>query len=296
LLKIESPVPLYQQLREQLEARARELGPDQPLPTQQELCELFGVSRVTVRQALSQLMADGVVRRRRSRGRLYFQPRVHQRLTRLRGFFTDDLLAAGLHSRTHVRSVRRLKDPHVSELLRLSEAAELFRVDRLHEADGAPTAIQVSYVPVAINPGFDRFDLSQSLFTLLEQLSGTPITHAVQRMSVRRASTEESLALRTGRYDPVIQVERVSFNASDRPLEYFLCALPAALYDFVMDLELNDAGSQGTVEVLEQAVGQRSLHSWVAPRAGAKERATEGLRGTQSVGRGRGRAPQAKRH
>lgn len=273
LLKMESPVPLYQQLREQLEARARqELGGDKPLPTEKELCELFGVSRITVRQALSQLIADGVVRRRRSRGRLYFQPRVHQRLTRLRGFFADDLLAAGLHSRTHVRSVRRVSDAHAAELLRLDRADALFRIERLHEADGAPTALQVSYVPVAIGAGLDRLDLSQSLFALLEEVSGEPITHAVQRMSVRRASSEEGLVLHTGRYDPVIQVERVSFSASDRPLEYFSCALPAPLYDFVMELQLQDGSPHGTAEVLERAVGNGTLDGWAVKGPGATGR------------------------
>jgi GntR family transcriptional regulator len=265
-LKIESPIPLYQQLREQLEAFARqELGPDQPLPTQEELCELFGVSRITVRQALSLLIADGVVRRRRARGRLYFQPRVHQRLTRLRGFFADDLLAAGLHSKAHVRSVRRVQDAHVAELLQVRQTDDLFRIERLHLADGAPTALQISYVPVAIDPALDRLDLSQSLFTLLEKLSGEQITHAVQRLSVRRASTEESPVLHVGRYDPVIQLERVSFSVSDRPLEYFSCLLPAALYDFVMELGLKGESPQGMAEVLARAVGQRPLQSWAAP-------------------------------
>ena len=287
LLKMESPVPLYQQLREQLEARARELGPDEPLPTQEELCEQFGVSRITVRQALSQLLADGVVRRRRARGRLYFQPRVHQRLTRLRGFFADDLLAAGLHSRAHVRSVRRIKDPYVAELLRLDETDELFRVERLHEAEAAPTALQVSYVPVAIYPALDRLDLSQSLFALLEQRSGQPITRAVQRMSVRRASTEEILVLHTGRYDPVIQLERVSYNANDRPVEYFSCALPGALYDFVMELGLTGESPQGMPEVLEHAVGQGSPDSWADPGTGTKHRQAEKRRASPGTGRGR---------
>ena len=286
LLKMESPVPLYQQLREQLEARARELGPDEPLPTQEELCEQFGVSRITVRQALSQLLADGVVRRRRARGRLYFQPRVHQRLTRLRGFFADDLLAAGLHSRAHVRSVRRVKDPYVAQLLGLDETAELFRVERLHEAEAAPTAHQVSYVPVAIYPGLDHLDLSQSLFALLEQRSGQPITRAVQRLSVRRASTEEISALHTGRYDPVIQVERVTYNATDCPVEYFSCALPAALYDFVMELGLTAESPQGTPEVLEHAVGQGPPDSWAEP-AGAKHRQGGKRRSSLRAGRGR---------
>ncbi|MGH9104833.1 MAG: GntR family transcriptional regulator, partial [Acidimicrobiales bacterium] len=268
----------------------QELATDQPLPTQKELCELYGVSRITVRQALLQLIADGLVRRRRSRGRLYFQPRVHQRLTRLRGFFADDLLAAGLHSRTRVCSVHRVTDAHAAEMLRVGEADELFRVERLHEADGAPTATQVSYVPVAIDAGLDRRDLSQSLFTLLEQVTGESITHAVQHVSVRRASTEETFVLHSGRYDPVIQVERVSFSASDRALEYFSCTLPAALYDFVMELDLKDGSPQGTAEVLESPMEQRSLDGWAARTAQTKGRNVGRERTGQRVGRGGQRA------
>lgn len=276
-LKIESPVPLYQQLREQLEDLARHLGTDQPLPTQEELCNLFGVSRITVRQALSQLIADGVVRRRRSRGRLYFQPRVQQRLTRFRGFFVDDLLAAGLHSRTHVCSVVRVKDTRVAGLLKVPATDELFRIEQLHEADGVPTAIQVSYVPVAIDPALDRLDLSESLLTLLEQVIGRPITGAMQYMSVRRATGEESTALHTGRYDPVIQVDRVSFDRTERPIEYFSCVLPAALYDFVVELGLRVGSLDCTAEVLEKRVGQQAPDDWAARKT--RDRQIGGRRG-----------------
>lgn len=280
-LEIESPVPLYQQLREQLEDLARRVGTDQPLPTQEELCNLFGVSRITVRQALSQLLADGVVRRRRSRGRLYFQPRVQQRLTRFRGFFVDDLLAAGLHSRTHVCSVVRVKDARIAGLLEVAATDELFRIERLHEADGVPTALQVSYVPVAISPALDRLDLSESLLTLLEEVTGKAITGAMQHLSVRKATGEESTALHTGRYDPVIQVDRVSFDRTERPIEYFSCALPAALYDFVMELGLRVGSLDHTAEVLEKRIGQQTADDWAARKT--RDRELGGRRGRRRV-------------
>lgn len=84
-----SPVPLYHQVRRTIEGLIQVGGfqANQYVPIEEELSRMFGVSRITVRQAIAEMIEDGLLYRRRPRGRLHVAPpKVHQRLTRLRGF------------------------------------------------------------------------------------------------------------------------------------------------------------------------------------------------------------------
>jgi len=241
-----SPVPLYHQLRLRLEewARSRPAGSDECLPTEAELSEIFGVSRITVRQALASMLTDGVLYRRRARGPIFLAPpKVHQRLTRLRGFFTDDLLAAGLEPSTRVLSpVERLPADTFAERLQLDKSDTIFKVERLHEGSGEPMALQASYVPESVCPNLDRLDCSRSIFKLLRE-SGRPIANAIQRVRVRPASRREREVLILGRQAEVIDVERLSVDPDGVPVEYFAAALRTDRYDFVMELGQVDGGS-----------------------------------------------------
>jgi GntR family transcriptional regulator len=236
----DSPVPLYQQLREQLETWGRDkFGTDRPLPIERDLGRMFGVSRITVRQALALLVSDGSAYRPRSRGRLFLSKlTVHQHLTRLRGFFTDDVLAAGLNSRTTVRSVGLSDDHRAKSLLLLGPSDLAVRVDRTHEAGGMPVALQTSYFP---NRHFadllgGRYDLTASLLRLIEETFGRRVTRATEHIRARHPHPDERTLLKLGRSTCVVEVERVSF-AADVPVEYFICCLPADLYDFSIELD-----------------------------------------------------------
>lgn len=236
----DSPVPLYHQLRLSLEAWTQSrVHVEECLPTEAELSEMFGVSRITVRQTIASMLEDGILYRKRARGRLFAAPaKIHQQLTRLRGFFTDDLLAAAVKPNTHIISVERTSADRVAERLGITDSATVFRIVRLHEGDGEPMALQVSYVPEVICPHLDRLDLSRSIFRLLEEEHGVPIVRAVQRVWVRPALKEEASLLFLGSRAHVIEVERTSFDSADVPVEYFTAALRSDRYDFVMDLRL----------------------------------------------------------
>lgn len=233
-----SALPLYQQVRANLERWVRHsLEPEHEIPKEQELGDFFGVSRVTVRQALALLVADGVLYRRRPRGPLYVaQPRVHQHLTRLRGFFTDDVLTAGMESHAVVLDKGPSNDVRARELLHLDKADQILRVERVHVGDGTPTALQISYLPSSLYPGLLEQDLANSLLVLIEHHYGFEVTKASQRIRSRPPTVRERSYLELGHRSWVIEVERVSFGSGGLALEYFMCVLPAERYDFTMEL------------------------------------------------------------
>lgn len=237
-----SPVPFYHQLRQEVEAMIRrgDYLPDQELPTEEELALMFDVSRITVRQAVAELVADGVLYRNRPRGRLRVTAkRVHQHLTRLRGFFTEDMLTAGLNPRTVVLSVQTVKRTEVPAPPEFATDTPLWRIERLFEGDGEPMTLQASYIPTAVCPDLDQKDLALSLFQYIEEVAQQPIVHAVQRIRVREATRHEARYLDIEAHSAIIQVDRTSYLADGTAVEFFVCVLRSDRYDFLMELNVN---------------------------------------------------------
>lgn len=261
-----SPIPLYHQVRQALERLIQQgiYGPGQAVPAEAELSRMFEVSRITVRQAIAEMIEEGLLYRPRPRGRLHVSPpRVHQRLMRLRGFFTDDMLTAGLAPRTVVLAVDTVQGERVAAHLGCAPDAPIFRVERRHEGNGEPLALQTSYVPAAVCPDLDHRDLSQSLFRMIEETYHKPIIRAVQHIRVREATRHESQQLRLPPRAYALQVDRTSYADDATAVEYYTCALRADRYDFTMEL---DRQARADSEALDRQAA-RSAIATTAPIA-----------------------------
>ncbi len=232
------PLPLYHQVRRRLEGWIeRHLEPGDELPTEAELTEAFAVSRVTVRQAIGELLGDGVLYRPKPRSRLKRAvPRVHQELRRLPGFFRDDLLAAGLAPEVKVLQVETITDERVAELLHVHVDAPLVKLSRLHSGNSQPMALQVSFLPQTLFPGLEGHDLASSLFTLTAEVYGQQMTGARQRVYARECRSDEARLLHLPQRAPVLVVERVSYTHAGLPVEFFRCCLRSDSYDFTTTL------------------------------------------------------------
>lgn len=238
-----SPVPLYHQLRSALEESWRRLEPDAELPTEREIMDRYAVSRITVRRALDELMADGVIRRRRPRGRLRLvPPRVHQELNRLRGFFWHDALAAGHRPDVRVLEVGQGAWPEINRHLRLPTDAQCYRIARLHASNGRPLSHQVSYIACHACPDLRLGELSGSLLQMMEQRYGRRAQHAEQRLLVREATAAERSLLQLPPGSMVFEVDRVSYDVAGDPIEYFVSALDVARFEFHTSM---DAAPEG---------------------------------------------------
>ena len=182
-----NPTPLYHQVRLHLERWIeRHLEPGDELPTEIELVDVFAVSRVTIRQAIGELLADGTLYRPKPRSRLRRSTtRVHQELTRLPGFFRDDVLAAGIDPEVVVLQATAVRDERIAELLHVHADADLAKVERLHSGNGQPMALQTSYLPLSLFPDLLEQDLSSSLFHVTAERYGMEMTGARQRVFAR---------------------------------------------------------------------------------------------------------------
>lgn len=236
LLDMNSPVPLFYQLRDLLEHWFHEAYTvDDDLPTEKDITEKFGVSRITVRRALDTLINEDIVVRPKPRGRLRLRwPAPVQRLNKLRGFFTDDLLAAGIKASTRTISFNRAVNERINTALHLKPGSECFCVERLHYAADIPISHQLSYIPVELLPQLEHYDLSKSLMALFDSALPSPIHRGEQQLLVRGAKLNEASHLGLPMGSSIISISRVAYMENGNAAEYFIATMNPKFYQFSM--------------------------------------------------------------
>jgi GntR family transcriptional regulator len=212
-------VPRYYEIEQALRARIAELKPDDPLPSDAMLCEEFGVSRMTARNAVQRLAQEGIVYRVPGRGTFVAEPPVHRQAGNLLSF-TEEMRRTGRvpSSRLLGRDVRE-PTPSEASRLQLEPGREVVAVRRLRLADGEPIAIEVATFPAAIAPVIEHADLEQRSLhhTLVE--SGNVPTQGRARLGAEAAGPDDAELLRVPSGSPLLVEKRVIHDQDGRPLE-----------------------------------------------------------------------------
>ncbi len=218
-----SPVPRYHQLKEILRERIRsgEWKPGDLIPSERELSESYGISRMTARQAITDLVNEGVFYREQGKGTFVTRRKITQQLMRLTGF-TEDISARGQRPGTRVLSAQMLPaDDAAAERLHISVGQLIYCIQRLRLADGEPLAIELSQLSFK---GCERLleeDLEQnSLYRLLETKYGVPLMEAEQELEAGLAGNEETKLLKIPAGSSVLFIRRVTYTDRNQPIEY----------------------------------------------------------------------------
>jgi GntR family transcriptional regulator len=224
-LKPSDPVPLRYQL---LEALRREIArgrfrPDQRLPTEKALVTTYGVSRHTVREAIRDLITEGLARIERGRGTFVAPPRIEQELTSLTGF-VEDMLLLGFRPDARVLDVRRVgATGSVAAKLGLALKERVVRIERIRLADGQPISFDLTFLPVALGEKVVREDLRMyPIFSLLEDQIGIVLNKAEYCLEARAAARGIARALDIAPGAPLLVIERTVFDLDHRPVDYEL--------------------------------------------------------------------------
>lgn len=233
------PIPLYYQIADDIKRRIAddELKPGDKLPTEQWLIEAYGVSRITVRRALSELIADGTVERTRGYGPVVAQPKLNRQVLRLTGLH-EELAKAGLAPTSKIHGVaRKPAQGTVARQLGLEEGETVLSFHRLRLADGQPIATQVIYMPDALCPGLDPNRLERdSLYRIIEQEYGLVIDYANQTVGVkvpgRRLAEELQLTECVG----LLQMSRTTYLKTRQAIEYTQIYYVPGRYEISMSL------------------------------------------------------------
>jgi len=243
------PIPLYHQVK-QILLGAIETGQwssNQQLPNEDKLAELFGVSKITVRQALQKLSELGYIRREQGRGTFVSKPKFGQGPRELMSF-TEEM-------RRHrvVASARVLEqtvmdsDVAIAEHLRLRLNARVLVLRRLRLADGEPMGIQTAHIPLDLAPGLadENFE-NASLYSLLETRYGLfPARAHEQYFAISAdAISAELLGIPAGA--PVFGAERTAFTGDGKPFEFTKSVMRGDRYSIVLNLVKGQGSGQGS--------------------------------------------------
>ena len=209
----------------------RKLRAGDALDSERTLVERFGVSRVTVRRALGQLDAEGLIVRVHGSGTYVSDAQLIGKTLRLTSF-TDDMRERGLDAAAVVLASEVVRaGPGVATQLRIDPGADVLRLRRLRLASKTPMALEEAFVPLGLFPGIEERDLTTSLYTSFGDY-GFRVDRARQQITAVALTEEEATLLDSEPGMPALRVERVSMDRLGQPLEQVASIYRSDRYHF----------------------------------------------------------------
>ena len=218
--------PLYRQVRTALQemVEGAEYEPGDRVPSERELSERLGVSRMTVRRAVEDLIALGLLERRSTSGTYVRKPQIVRSLGGPALSLSQRLREAGGEPGSRLLSFEITPAPRkIAEYLRLGVGQPLVLTRRLRLINDRPLSLESSYLPQTLVPGLAAADLVDgSLYRLLRERYRIAIGASEDTISLSRATPEEAGLLELQADTPVLLLRAVVSDASGRPIEYLV--------------------------------------------------------------------------
>ena len=212
------PMPLYGQVKQVLleQIRNNSFPPSQPLPTEKELEKSFGVSRITIRRAITELVKDGYLTRVAGKGTFIRSPRVQHYDARLGGI-REDLTAQGFKVDTKILLNKRRPAPYnIAAVMNITENQELLHIRKLLRRNGeAFCMVDGNY---RVEPSLripDELVSSHSVTWLLKEEYGYQFHHAVRSMEAALPTEEEAELLECDLMTPIFRVELTVYDVKN---------------------------------------------------------------------------------
>lgn len=227
-------LPRYELVRRAILAgiEAGELPSGSFLPPEAELMAAHGVSRITLRRAIGDLCAEGLLQRQQGRGTLVLPRKMRQTLVSLGGF-SETL--DGLGRKAGHRVLARDDAPDAPAVRDRLGAAALIRFDRLLEDDGRPMTLESLWFDAARFPQVvGPVAAGGSFFAALRDLAGVAPAHAERQIDVGFASGPERVVLGISAAQPVYRIEKTVTDGDRKPLALSRLVTPSHLVTYTI--------------------------------------------------------------
>jgi GntR family transcriptional regulator len=226
--------PMYMRLAKDLRQQLDEgkIGTGEALPSERDLCEIMGASRVTVRKAIELLIEEGLLIRRQGSG-TFVMPRIQAPGSYLSSF-SEDAEARG--EKTDIIWMVKLvavASEEEARILALPPASDVARLSRVRMANGEPLAIENAVVPADMLPDIES--LGSSLYQALAERGNRPVT-GQQKIRAALAGPTEASLLSIPEKSEILRIERLTRRADGRPVEFTRSAYRGERYEFVSEL------------------------------------------------------------
>ncbi len=217
------PMPLFQQVKESIRRQILDgtYGPHQKLPSERQMIEAFSVSRITIRQALSQLQRDGLIFKINGKGTFVSAPKAQFDVSTLKGF-GESAASIGQAAFSRLISITtEIPKDHVSDCLSLGKGVRVTKIQRLRYLNNQPLAFDITYAPAHVSEGFRHADLEQrDLFDVIENDCGIAIASARVNLESMLCDSELAGYLNMEPGDALLHIERIILSRSGDPLLY----------------------------------------------------------------------------
>ncbi len=238
-----SRIPLYYQLENVLREKITSGGfePGDRMPTEIELIEEYGVSRITVRQALQALADDGLIERKQGRGTVIAARKSRKKrfsgMIHLTGSL-DELIEMGMDTPVKVLEMNRVDaDLHEAELLEIKVGTPIYRLKRLRLRDNKPFGLIINYLPEEIGSALTMAELSSgALLHTMETKLGLSLDNAMQQIHAELADpyVAKLLDVRVG--TALLSIERTVYTNENKPVEYVHTLYRSDIYGYSVKL------------------------------------------------------------
>ncbi|RKP49083.1 GntR family transcriptional regulator [Trinickia fusca] len=223
-MQTDSRLPRYQRLRDELASQIADhrWRPGEAIPTEQELARIYGVAIGTVRKAVDQLVADGLLERFQGRGTFVRRASFDASLFRFFRFQSRRGERRIPASRILVREVIPAPTA-VAERLQIEPGAQVIRMSRLRLIDDTPMLAEEIWLPYARFAAFAVLDMAaigDLLYPVYETHCDQVIASASEMLSVETVDAAYARLLRIEPGTPVIVIERLAYGYDRRPLEW----------------------------------------------------------------------------
>ena len=221
VIRSDYPEPLWVQaatlILNQIEVGT--LKPGARLPPERELCQQLGISRVTLRKALNQLVETGVLNASHGRGWYVAKNGVKREWPNTLESFSETAARMGLEPQSEVlRAEAAPASIDEAEELSIVPGSDLFHLERVRLLNSVPIALDMTQIPVGVLPEITRADFATgSLYTTLAKAGLEPI-RADSTLEAREADADEARHLRIAAGKPLLVMRQLAFDAADRPL------------------------------------------------------------------------------
>lgn len=218
----DSSQSLYRQIKEVLKQRILEgeYITHERLPSESKLMKAFDVSRITVRQALRDLHAEGLVFSVQGKGTFVSRPKAVQDIQRLQGF-GEAMTPQGYETSARVVSVQEMKaSQDVAESLNINQASNVIALTRIRYLDQEAISVDKSFFPLKIGERLLGCDLTKDIFPMLENDFNITLSHADLKIEALTAKDEEAKYLNVEEGSAILRIKRLVFSQAGEPIDF----------------------------------------------------------------------------
>lgn len=238
-MNLESSRPLYLQVEAavQNDIREKKYLPGEKLPTEEELCEIYGVSKITIRKAFDLLTENGFVERIRGKGTFVKPEKEKLSLSSTHGF--SGALSNRGHKTTYsvLRSQILTANKQLAEKLQLRLGEKIYNIQRLMWEDSTPIGIDDFYASAKKYPTlFEKGSQVTSLYQLLEEDYGVKSGDSLIEINGISATAEQANLLQCLTGDPLFVIEKIGYDQKENPFHFSISTIRCDLITYVIQV------------------------------------------------------------